>query len=300
MIPAVTLLLALALPQSPDSVVARAKEAIKPLVDSAALARAGYVPLAFGPVRDNTPFQGQHWLTMARIIADPAVDLAKPSFVMYLPLGDSLVPVGVAYSRRIASMDSAPSGLAGTPAEWHTHVFCRGVPGEGTVLADGVDDCKDRGGMPTPQQIAMVHTWTIPNPDGPYAHDNPSLPYVATGLKTPAHPTRDDRLFGVVLGESYGAKLPQAHRIDRVAQRNGTSQQLITHRDAIRALVPQLKDAERRGDSAKFDALRKQALENWTALNATYHSLAPTPQIGKRFDLELAQVLGQAGHHHGQ
>ena len=294
------LLLALALPQGADSVVARAKEAIRPLVDSASLVKAGYVPLAFGPVRDNTPFQGQHWLTMARIITDPPVDLLHPSFVMYLPLGDSLVPVGVAYSRRIASVGAAPSGLAGTPAEWHTHVFCRGVPGEGTVLADGVDDCKDRGGVPTPQQIAMVHTWTIPNPDGPYAHDNPSLPYVATGLRPPEHPSRDDRLFGVALGETYGAKLPQAHRIDRVAQRAGTAQQLTLHRDAIRAVLPQLRDAEKRGDTVKFTVLRKQAVESWAALVAAYHALAPTPQIAKRFDLELAQILGQETHHHGK
>ena len=276
MIPTFSLFIALAVPQNADSVVARAKEAIKPLVDSAALVKAGYVPLAFGPVRDNTPFQGQHWLTMMRIVTDPPVDLLHPSFVMYLPLGDSLVPVGVAYSRRITSETAVPSGLAGTPADWHTHVFCRGVPGEGTVLADGVDDCKDRGGTPTLQQIAMVHTWTIPNPDGPYAHDNPSLPFVATGLTAPAHPTRDDRLFAVALGESYGAKLPQAHRIDRVAQRGGAAQQLTVYRDSIRALVPQLRDAEKRGDAARVSALRNKAIAGWTALLAVYHALAPT------------------------
>ena len=34
-------------------------------------------------------------------------------------------------------------------------------------------------------------------------------PYIAAGLKPPAHPTRDDRLFGVALGETYGAKLAE-------------------------------------------------------------------------------------------
>lgn len=293
------LLLALAIPQNTDSIVAKAKAAIKPLVDSTALAQAGFVPLAFGPMRDLTPFQGQHWLTMQRIIANQPVDLSKPTFVMYLPLGDSLVPVGVAYSQRIGGTEPVPTELAGTRTEWHTHVFCRNVPGEGIVLADGVDDCRDRGGTPTPRQIAMVHTWTIPNPDGPNAHDNPSLPFIATGLKPPEHPTRDDRLFGVALGESYGAKLPEAHRIDREAQRAGTAQLLAKHRTELRALVPQLVDAEKRGDKAKFKALRKKTVSVWNALLASYHTLSPTPEIGKRLDIELAIILGDEHHHHG-
>jgi hypothetical protein len=299
MINTVPLLLALALQQVPDSLVTRAKDAIRPLVDSASLHNAGYVPLAFGPVRDLTPFQGQHWLAMGRIVANTPVDLLKPTFVMYLPLRDSLIPVGVAYSRRIGGTAPVPTDLAGTAVEWHTHVFCANVPGEGRVLADGVDDCKDRGGTPTVAQIAMVHTWTVPNPDGPNAHDNPSLPYIATGLKPPAKPTRDDRLFGVALGETYGAKLPEAHRIDRVAQLAGTGQLLAQHRAALRELVPQLVAAEKSGDKAKFDALRKKTISTWNALLSTYHALEPTPEVGKRLDIELSQLLGEEMHHHG-
>jgi hypothetical protein len=292
------LLLVLALDQGPDSVVAVARDAVRPLTDSAALKQAGYMPLAFGPVRDLTPFQGQHWLSLPRILANEPVDISKPTFVMYLPVRDSLIPVGVAYSRRIGQAAPIPTGLAGTPAEWHTHVFCRNVPGENTVLADGVEDCRDRGGTPTQNQIAMVHTWIVPNPDGPYAHDNPSLPYIATELRPPAHPTREDRLFGVALGETYGAKLPEAHRIDREATRAGTSGLLQEHRAALRALVPQLVDAEKKGDKEKFDALRKKALSTWSTLLSTYRALAPTPEIKNRLDIELAQAVGDEEMHH--
>ena len=296
---ALSLLLAITMQQAPDSIVARAKEAIRPLKDSASLAQAGYMPLAFGPVRDLSPFQGQHWLTMGSIVANLPVDLSKPTFVMYLPVRDSLIPVGVAYSQRIGTAAPVPTSLAGVPVEWHTHVFCSRVPGEGRVLADGVDDCKDRGGTPTIAQIAMVHTWTIANPDGPNAHDNPSLPFIATGLKPPAHPGREDRLFGVALGESYGAKLPEAHRIDRVAQRDGTGQLLGQYRKELRELVPQLVAAEKSGDKVKFESLRRKTINTWNTLLATYHALAPTPEIGKRLDIELAQLLGEEGHHHG-
>ena len=134
---AFSLLMVLSLGQGTDSTVARAREAIRPLTDSVALAKAGYVPLAFGPVRDNSPFQGQHWLSPLAIAANAPVDLLHPTFVMFLPLGDSLVPVGVAYSQRIGQEAPVPTSLAGSRTEWHTHVFCRNVPGEGRVLAEG-------------------------------------------------------------------------------------------------------------------------------------------------------------------
>ena len=293
-----SLLLSLSLPQGGDSIVTRAKEAVRPLVDSAALVQAGYRPLAFGPVRDLTPFQGQHWFAMQAIVANQPVDLLHPTFIMYLPVRDSLIPVGVAYSRRIGGTVTVPVDLAGTPVEWHMHMFCRNVPGEGLVLADGVDDCTDRGGVPTRQAIAMVHTWIIPNPDGPNAHDNPSLPFLATGLKPPARPTRDDRLFAVAIGESFGAKLPQAHRIEHEAQLAGTASLLVEHRDALRELVPQLRDAEKSGDKARFESLRKKSITSWNALLSTYHALASTPEIAKRLDIELAQLIGDSEMHH--
>ena len=282
--------------QSQDSVVAHATAAIKPLTDSAALHAAGFTPLAFGPVRDLTPFQGQHWLSLPLLagmaLRNDPVDIDHPSFVMYLPLNGKLVPLGVAYTKRINSQASAPTEFAGKPAMWHTHMFCRNVPGEGQVLSDGLEDCTDRGGQPTRNQIAMIHTWTIPNPDGPYAHDNPALPFIATGLKPPAKPTRDDRLFGVALGESYGAKLPEAHRIDHEAQVAGTMPLLQTHRAALKELVPQLVEAEKSGDKAKFEALRKKTISTYNSLLSAYRALASSPQIKSRLDVELAEMIG--------
>ncbi len=290
-------LLALSLQQqSPDSLVIRAQRAIKSLSDSAALHAAGFTPLAFGPVRDLTPFQGQHWLSLPRItmmaMANAPVDLDNPTFMMYIPINGTLTPVGVAYTIRIGGQMKAPTTFGGAPAMWHTHMFCRNVPGEGQVLADGLEDCTDRGGQPTRNQIAMIHTWTIPNPDGPFAHDNPALPFVAVGLKPPAHPNREDRLFGIALGETYGALLPEGHRIDHEARAAGTIEVLSTQRAALRALVPQLVAAEKTGDQAKFDALRKKTISTYNTLLSAYHGLASTPQIKSRLDVELAEMVG--------
>src|SRR5580698_7129236 len=110
--------------QSPDSLVARAQRAIKPLTDSASLHAAGFTPLAFGPVRDLTPFQGQHWLSLPRI--------AGMAFTN-APVDGKLIPVGVAYTERIGGRVAPPTTFGGAPAMWHAHMFCRNVPGEGQV-----------------------------------------------------------------------------------------------------------------------------------------------------------------------
>src|SRR5438128_7336618 len=78
--------------QAVTDIVSRAGEAIRPLSDSLALHKAGYFSIGFGGgVKDLTPFQGQHWLQVARFAMNPAIDLTVPTFMMYLPLGDSLV-----------------------------------------------------------------------------------------------------------------------------------------------------------------------------------------------------------------
>lgn len=285
--------------QTVTTIVSTATSAITPLKDSTSLHKAGYFAIGFGGgVKDLTPFQGQHWLQLPRFAANTPVSLTQPNFFMYLPVGDSLIPIGVAYSRRVPIDTTLPADLSGVPAEWHSHIFCRNVQGEGNVLADGPEDCKERGGTANPSQIAMVHTWTVPNPDGPFAHDNPVLPFIATGLKVPTHAMQDERLFAVAVGESYGARLPIAHKITVLAERAGTKNTLADHRATLRTLVTQLRDAERANDATKQQSLHKKIGDEWTALAAEYRRVATTPEIKARFDLELNQAIGTAAHHH--
>src|SRR5262245_22321770 len=86
----------------PDSLVNIAKETLRPLSDTATLHKAGYFAIGFGGgEKDLTPFQGQHWLAVRRWLLNEPVPLEKPMFVMYLPVRDSLIPIGVAHAKRI-------------------------------------------------------------------------------------------------------------------------------------------------------------------------------------------------------
>jgi hypothetical protein len=295
----VAALLAITLQQGPDSVVAYARRALEPLPDTAALKKAGFGAIGFGgSVKDLSPFQGQHWLAVRQFLMNEPMTLAKPTIVMYLPVRDSMIPIGVAYTKRVAANTPSPTDIGGIPAEWHVHIICRGIPGEGQVLANGVEDCLTRGGDPGPNQITMVHAWTVPNPDGPYAHDNPALPFLALGLKPPAQFMRDERLFAIALGEAYGARLTTAAYIERYVATSGRETKLATHRATMRGLARELLAAEGKGDAKQYEAVRTRVLATWATIVDEYHAIAPTPQIRQRFDIELEQLLGSA-HHHG-
>lgn len=293
-----------------DSIVAVAKAAIGTLRHPDSLKAARWHALGFGGgVKDLSPFQGQHWINGPRFATPPVaagqpfppVDLSQPQFLMYLVVSDSLIPVGVAYTRRIAADAAMPDSLVGTPAEWHSHINCQRIPGEGTVLADGPEDCTRRGGTPNTIKIAMIHTWTVPNPDGPYAHDNPSLPYIATGIKAPETATRDDRQFAVALGETYGAKLFATYRITRDLMRQDTAHVALKKLESLRAgmreLVPQLRAAETQKDTKKFAALRKQLIDQYSVLANEYRALAATPEIKAQFDHELTRSFDRPHKH---
>src|SRR5437763_13117343 len=102
----------LAFQQGGDSALTHAKDAIRPLTDSVALRDAGFFAIGFGAgTRDLTPFQGQHWISLGRFANNQPVNLSKPTFMMYLPMGDSLTQIGVAHTRRIAADSAKPMTL---------------------------------------------------------------------------------------------------------------------------------------------------------------------------------------------
>lgn len=81
-----------------------------------------------------------------------------------------------------------PEGFAGAADTWHVHDFRDGVvaalrdrPVLRWLARGWLDDrLAERGGRP---RLAMVHVWvTLPNPDGPFAHHNRTLPYLKLGL----------------------------------------------------------------------------------------------------------------------
>ncbi len=303
MIPSALILLGLLEPGS-DSVLARTKQVAAKHADTSAARAQGFGPLQIGRIADLTPFQGQHWLHRWRVFSG-SPDLASPSFVMFAPVDGVWRPAGLAYTRRMTRGAGLPDDLAGTKAPWHLHQPCAVVPGEGEALADGEADCLARGGAPRQPEIAMVHAWTIPNPEGPFGHDNVALPYWVTGLKLPVAAdlstpsrARRTRALGLALGESFGAIMPYARLVEAATTLPGLADSLAVHRAAIRALVPKLRAADQAGNRAARNALADHLIGELDALRRWYAAGAPSPAIKSQLERQYGRALGEAPGHH--
>jgi hypothetical protein len=288
----------------PDSVVARAKQVAARFADTSAARAQGFGPLQIGRVVDLTPFQGQHWLHRWWVFGG-SPDLNTPSFVMFVPVDGAWRAAGLAYSRRITRGTPVPQDLGGTRAPWHLHQPCAVIPGEGEALADGEEDCRARGGVPRQPEIAMIHAWTVPNPEGPFAHDNVALPYWITGLTLPRTAdlstpgrARQTRALGLALGESFGAIMPYARLVEAASTMPALADSLAVHRAALRTLVPRLRQADQAGDRAGRNALVDRAIAEWEALRRLYSAAAPSLEVKAQLERQHARALGEAPGHH--
>ena len=221
---------------------------------------------------------GEHWIN-ERNLGVRFLDLERPAYLMFYPLDDSgeLTLVGTAYGRVQPAGEPVPEGFAGSDDRWHTHLPCADVPGLDALLADDTRDCLALGGRPGATHIAMVHVWVNKkNPLGPFAHDNPTLPYVAVGL-TP--PTPEDmanqerarwlRALGLALSETFGAVPRLSSRLE--LHPDSTFTQTATPlRDRIRRLLPRLRSAHESGDNAEFDRLGDSAIAEWQHIREAY------------------------------
>ena len=184
---------------------------------------AGFHRIAPRAANDLRPFMGEHWIN-ERNLGVRFLDLQRPAYLMFYPLAgsDELTLVGTAYGTVQPAGEPVPEGFAGSDDRWHTHLPCVNVPGLDALLADDTRACLALGGVPGQTHIAMVHVWVNKeNPLGPFAHDNPTLPYLAVGLSPPsadnmANPERARwlRTLGLALSETYGAVPRLSSRLD--------------------------------------------------------------------------------------
>lgn len=280
-----------------DSVVGVVRAVLRAYPDTGSARSAGFVPLAVGRFTGGTPFQGIHWIH-PRWFRSGAGGLSQPTFLLFAPVRGRLQLVGAAYSERIGAGADGPAGIGAAPAEWHRHQACFGVPGIGFLLADGLDDCDEMGGLPAPRQTAMVHVWSGPaSPEGPFSHDNVALPFAALGLAVPAGSAEPVRPLAVALADSYGFRVPFVKRLDVSAARSPLQSDIARQRQAIARLVPDLRTAQAREDGAAYRALAARVTLHGDSLRALYGRLAPTPEYRHRLEAQYAQALGTHRHH---
>jgi hypothetical protein len=250
-----------------DSVAKRAAS----LATTAAAANAGFHPV-FGWI----PTMGEHWVDRALMTKDKQLALGAPANLMFSKIGgrDSLVGVAYAYFAPLA--DSTPPRLFDGAPTWHEHPNLA-PPGE---------------------RLVMLHVWLVPSPDGAFAGTNPNLPFWAAGLAAPdSARMRNDSAFSARVRH---ASLALAEVTDTTSifpnleRRPDLQPVLAAHRDSIRAIVGELRVAEKTKDTARWDRALDRAAAQWDAIHAAYLASARTAQGRARMERFVDMLLG---HH---
>ena len=107
------------------------------------------------------------------------LDLADPEYLMYSKrLTGSWKLVAVAYVADMWEYPEPPTALEGAP--YHEHVWnC--IEAEGWTLDEedwgymSEEECEIMGNVWSPGGEWMAHVWLIPNPEGVFADENPTL-----------------------------------------------------------------------------------------------------------------------------
>lgn len=145
-----------------------------------------------GWTRFGTPaaLLGQHYANPDRpdYRADEALNLNQASNLLYADIGGEEVLVALAFNYRLSDRDVVPDGFQGDDDIWHVHGLepPQTAPQDRSPWQRLVDLVWAPAPLADPAVIperqVMVHVWTIPNPDGPFASHNRALAYLQLGL----------------------------------------------------------------------------------------------------------------------
>jgi hypothetical protein len=156
-----------------ESFVAEARAATERYHDRSQAIADGFRLL--GP---DFPAMGEHWVNPGRMV-DGTLDVLRPQALSYATIDGRPILIGIIYARPLHPGEAAPDfPLPGSP--WHDHI---GAIDEESVLLHHVPTMEGTG---SGIRLAMLHAWVwTPNPEGTFAADNWSLPFVRLGLPVP-------------------------------------------------------------------------------------------------------------------
>ena len=163
----------------------------------------------FRLVGGDFPGMGEHWVHAGRLMTG-MVDPSRPAILSYATIHGRPALVGVAYALPLGAGDPLPS----TPRNaWHAH---SGSVDEASFLPRHAGHSAENPGA----RIAVLHAWVwLDNPDGPFATDNPALPFARAGLAPKSASAPALRALAL----AYGGVPFYAAAVDRASEPGDTS-----------------------------------------------------------------------------
>jgi len=150
----------------------RARAATERYHDRDAAAADGYRLIG-----GDFPGMGEHWI-QTDLVFDGAYDPERPEFLAYVAIDGTPRLIGVAYAVPLLEGEQPPEEPAGREA-WHAHT---GSLDDETLAPHHHHSSHAEHGP----RLAMVHAWVwLDNPEGMFAADNWSIPFLRLGLDPP-------------------------------------------------------------------------------------------------------------------
>ncbi|MEL6837831.1 MAG: hypothetical protein AAFP85_00980 [Pseudomonadota bacterium] len=137
----------------------------------------------------HVPLMGEHWARRDGVdyVVGDALDLRKPSNLIYADIGGRMELIAVSYVVRIGANDPMPPGFSGPADVWHVHNLDQILAALGEkrplIARLGSRWVSRNFAQDGNRRLAMVHVWLNGNnPAGPFENLNPTLPYRRLGL----------------------------------------------------------------------------------------------------------------------
>lgn len=211
----------------------------------------------------DVPSMGQHWISLARVARGPS-DPRSPPILEYARIGGELRLIGVGYARMLPEgVTLEETTLPAPVSAWRIHLG--DITEEGLVLTHADNPVVSEITVP---RLAVLHAWVWqPNPEGLFATDNWSLPYIRLGLEAPADPRPTPATMALALAsgaESYFHMVLRLRYQPRPSEALRTAGVLTRYARAIRETV----------SAGTSDSVQLAA--QWKALDTELRAACPT------------------------
>lgn len=226
---------------------------------------AGYRP-RFGDV----PLQGEHY-SNPQLVLTGKFDIEHPPILMFAPINGAEKLIGVAYAYEVKQDEAMPDGFDGA-AVWHEHPALS-LPG---------------------RRLVMTHVWFVDSPNGPFAHDNPTLAFLERGIGYPPDGWLDAAtLRKLALTLSLARRpAPGVSRMSNGSRNDSIVQVLMVERDSVDALVPELEAARRAGLRSEYRRAAVQIGDKADEIIATVKQVPTNPVSRLLFGRLIDETLG--------
>ncbi len=139
--------------------------------------RRNAIAAGYRRIGPDVPSMGAHWISPRLVVAD-SFDVRQPALLTYIEVAGRPVLTGVVYAVPLTAGQSPPT-VFGRDAIWHEH---NGTLDEEALLPDHHTAPSAAKGT----RLSILHAWLwSPNPEGMFATDNWTIPFLRLGLAAP-------------------------------------------------------------------------------------------------------------------